>query len=95
MGSQSLIGSTDWGGGILLALSFDLFGSFLVRHFPLGLWLLPSRYKPDSFRWHGAVGDKPERLDGRIWSVCWCEKNQWKRVATDYVTSWCKLAAAV
>ncbi len=75
MGSQSLIGSTDWGGGILLVLSFDLFGGFLVRHFPLGLWLLPSRYKADSFWRHGAVGDKPERLDGRIWLVCWCEKN--------------------
>jgi hypothetical protein len=74
VGSQSLIGSTDWGGRVLLALSFDLFGGFLVRRFPLGLWLLPSRYKADSFWRHDAVGDEPERLDGRIWLVCWCEK---------------------
>ncbi len=74
MGLQSLIGSTDWGGSVLLALSFNLFGVFLVRHFSLGLWLLPSRYKADSFWRHGAIGDEPKRLDGRIWLVCWCEK---------------------
>ncbi len=78
IGERPWVAKSYWkyglGGGILLALSFDLFGGFLIRRFPLGLWLLPSRYEADSFRQHGAIGDKPEQLDGRIWLVCWCEK---------------------